>query len=79
MNSIRRITIASTIAIPACAALTVVMFFVPAAVCLGTLYVSLAAFIAGGDFALQSKPLAAVGGVTMFAALLAAAFRGLLG
>lgn len=78
-QSAKRIAIASAIAIPACVALTGVMFIVPAMVCIASLFAGLVAFIVGADFCVQSKPLAMFGGVTVFAALLASVFRGLLG
>ncbi len=45
--SVRRIAFASALAIPACAALTVVMYFVPPAVCIGALFIGLTAFAVG--------------------------------
>lgn len=56
-----------------------VMFIVPAMVCFASVFVGLAAFIVGADFCVQSKPLVVFGGVTMFAAIIASALRGLLG
>jgi len=77
--SARRVALASALAIPACAGLTVVMYFVPPAVCIGALFAGLIAFVVGADFGVQSKPLLVAGGITMAASVLAAALRGLLG
>jgi hypothetical protein len=79
IRSVRRVAIATIIAIPLCAVLTAGMFLVPPVVVYGSLFVGVALFGIGSDFCVQSKPIAAIGGITMFAAVLAAAIRGFLG
>jgi hypothetical protein len=78
-TSVQRIAIACSIAIPSLAAITFVMFVVPPIVCYGSLFAGLALFIVGSDLCILSKPLTAIGGIIMFAAVFAAAIRGLLG
>lgn len=78
-QSAKRVAIATAIAVPVFAVLTGVMFVVPPIVCMACLFIGLAGFYVGSDFCVQSKPLAFLGGLTMFAAVFAAAIRGLLG
>ena len=79
LASVRRVGSVSAFAIPGCAAMTLLLYFLPAAVCIGGLCGGLIAFIVGSDAVIQSKTLCLIGGTTMFGSLLAAALRGLLG
>ena len=78
-QSIKRIAMENAIAVPVFAALSGVMFFVPATVCIASIFVGLVTFIIGSDFRVQSKRLSAFGCIMMFAAIFAAVIRGWFG
>lgn len=78
-QTVKRIAMENAIAVPVLAALSGAMFFVPASVCVASVFVGLLAFIIGSDFRIQSKRLSAFGGILMLAATFAAVMRGWFG